>query len=264
MRKTKIYTDKNLPFLELRYSFSNLSYKEHFHHDIFSIGAVINGQREYKNKNNKYIISKNDLAIVNPNIIHSCNCKELQNSEYYMLYLNKHWICDVLDFKEFVNVKDELIQNKELFNEFINVCEAIFSNMLYLEKELILIDFITKIYENHSNIKPLKIKNSTKIDNLVKFLEQNVKKDITLEELSKKFDLSKFYIIKLFKKEFGISVYSFFLNLKIELAKKLLKQNYTIVEVALECGFYDQSHFHRNFLKITASTPKEYKDNFVQ
>ncbi|RXJ97962.1 AraC family transcriptional regulator [Arcobacter sp. CECT 8986] len=264
MSKTKIFIDKNLPFLELRYSYSNLSYKEHFHHDIFSIGAVINGKREYTNKNNKYEISKNDLAIVNPDVIHSCNCKESNKSEYYMLYLNKNWICDILNQEEFIEFKEELIQDKYLFIEFIEVCETIFSNKLYLEKELKLIDFISKIYNNYSNIEPLKIKNGTKIDLLVKFLEDNVKENITLEELSKKFNLSKFYIIKLFKKEFGISVYSFFLNLKIELAKKLLKKSYTIVEVALECGFYDQSHFHRNFLKITASTPKEYKDNFVQ
>ena len=35
---TKIFTDKNIPFLELRYSNSNTHYKEHFH-DTFSIGA---------------------------------------------------------------------------------------------------------------------------------------------------------------------------------------------------------------------------------
>ncbi|AXX91048.1 AraC family transcriptional regulator [Malaciobacter molluscorum LMG 25693] len=264
MSKTKIYIDKNLPFLELRYSFSDLSYKEHFHHDIFSIGAVIRGKREYKNRDNLYEISKNDLAIVNPNVIHSCNCLQSHKSEYYMLYINKHWICDILNFKEYLDFKDELIHDDKLFNEFINVCETIFSNRLYLEKELKLIDFISKIYENYSEVKSSKIKNNTKIDSLVKFLEENVKENITLEQLSKNFNLSKFYIIKLFKKEFGISVYSFFLNLKIELAKKLLKKDLTIVEVALECGFYDQSHFHRNFLKITASTPKEYKDNFVQ
>ncbi|MDZ7820178.1 MAG: helix-turn-helix domain-containing protein [Aliarcobacter sp.] len=50
----------------------------------------------------------------------------------------------------------------------------------------------------------------------------------------------------------------------MEFAKELLKKGFSIVETALECGFYDQSHFHRNFKKIVAITPKEYQDNFIQ
>ena len=56
--------------------------------------------------------------------------------------------------------------------------------------------------------------------------------------------------------------HAYLLNIKINKAKELLKQGYTIVDTALECGFTDQSHFHRNFLKIVATTPKEYQKNF--
>ena len=52
--------------------------------------------------------------------------------------------------------------------------------------------------------------------------------------------------------------------MKINQSKKLLKEGMSLVSTALECGFYDQSHFHRNFVKYTAITPKEYQLNFVQ
>lgn len=55
-----------------------------------------------------------------------------------------------------------------------------------------------------------------------------------------------------------------FTLLKNQLAKDLLKDGLSISQTALECGFFDQSHFHRNFKKIVAITPKEYQDNFVQ
>ena len=95
-------------------------------------------------------------------------------------------------------------------------------------------------------------------------MNKHIKEDISLNDLSKEFNLSTFYIIKLFKKELNISAHSYFINLKIELAKELLKKGFSIVETALKCGFYDQSHFHRNFKKIVAITPKEYQDNFIQ
>jgi transcriptional regulator GlxA family with amidase domain len=44
----------------------------------------------------------------------------------------------------------------------------------------------------------------------------------------------------------------------------MLRQGVEPAEVALECGFFDQSHLHRHFRAITAVTPGEYQRNFVQ
>ncbi len=57
---------------------------------------------------------------------------------------------------------------------------------------------------------------------------------------------------------------TFRLNCRIELAKKLLQKGFGLSQVALECGFFDQSHFHRHFKAITTVTPKEYQVNFIQ
>ena len=78
------------------------------------------------------------------------------------------------------------------------------------------------------------------------------------------FDLNPFYIIRLFKSEMNMTPHAYLLNLKINKSKELLRKNHSIVDTALECGFFDQSHFHKNFLKIVACTPNEYKLNFVQ
>ena len=48
--------------------------------------------------------------------------------------------------------------------------------------------------------------------------------------------------------------------MRINEAKVLLKKGHNIVSVATELGFNDQSHFHRNFKKLVAATPAQYKD----
>ncbi|AXH13636.1 AraC family transcriptional regulator [Malaciobacter mytili LMG 24559] len=268
MNKTKFLKNKELSFIELRYSNSSLCYKEHIH-ETLSIGAITNGKRQYSNKNNTYIISKGNLAIVNPNTIHSCNSIDNEKSNYYMLYIDTNWLYKVQKelnptLNSFLPFKKEILEDKEIFNEFIKLCKVLLSNEFYIKKESLLIEFITILYKKYSDLQEKEKEINYKVENIIKYLKKNIKENISLEDLSKEFNLSTFYIIKLFKKQLNTSVYSYFINLKIEYAKNLLKKDFSIVETALECGFYDQSHFHRNFVKLVATTPKEYKNNFVQ
>jgi len=53
-------------------------------------------------------------------------------------------------------------------------------------------------------------------------------------------------------------------NCRINQARQMLQQGRDIGETALECGFFDQSHFHRHFKAMTTVTPREYQINFVQ
>ncbi|WP_322898850.1 helix-turn-helix transcriptional regulator [Arcobacter peruensis] len=96
------------------------------------------------------------------------------------------------------------------------------------------------------------------------FINENFQENISLEDLSKEFNLNPFYIIRLFKSQMNLTPHSYLLNVRINKAKEYLKKGYSISEVAQESGFFDQSHLHRNFLKIVANTPNEYRLNFVQ
>lgn len=264
---TKIFIDKKLPFLELRYSNNTKHYKEHLH-DTFSMGINIEGKSIYTNRDSKYDFDIGMLAIVNANVIHSCNPIEKTPNLYYMIYLDEKWcygiqksICERIDsFKAF---PENILHDEKLYNEFKTLCETIFSDISYIEKEDELINFFTKFFGKYLEQSKEKIEDKV-FDSLKKYLNRNYQENISLDELSKKFDLNPFYIIRLFKTNLNTTPHSYLLNIKINRAKELLKQGFSIVDTALECGFTDQSHFHRNFLKIVATTPKEYRLNFVQ
>jgi AraC-like DNA-binding protein len=92
-----------------------------------------------------------------------------------------------------------------------------------------------------------------------KYIDTNINTNLTLEMLSKEFLVTPFYIIKIFKQEFGFTPYQYILNAKINLSKKLISHNNSIAEVALECGFNDQSHLYKYFKQVFSITPKEYQ-----
>ncbi len=264
---TKIFTDENLPFVELRYSNSNIHYKKHFH-DTFSLGVNKEGVSIYTNTNKEYILKENRLSIINPKAVHSCNsCTDILNI-YYMLYLDTSWCRNIQnlineEIKEFIPIPVHILEDKNIFQKYLNLCEYLFSDNSILEKEDELITFFFDFFSLYLEKSRIAIVDKS-FEKIVAYLDKNYKENISLETLSKVFNLNSFYIIRLFKSQMNLTPHAYLLNVKINKSKQLLQKGYSLVDTALECGFFDQSHFHRNFLKIVASTPKEYKLNFVQ
>lgn len=83
---------------------------------------------------------------------------------------------------------------------------------------------------------------------------------ITLKELADYLHLSESYLSKLFKREMGISISDYILNLKIDKAKNLLQYSqYTILDISNYLAFSSQSHFIQVFQKKMGMTPHKYR-----
>jgi len=260
------FKDENIPYFELRVTKNSaLNYKEHFHID-FSIGALIDGITELGFKNKKYILNKNELAVFNPYELHACNPINRQKRSYFMLYVNNVWLWNLQkavfkNVKNFTPIKNPIIKNKNLYVKFIQMCEKIAkSKVLSLEKEEIIEDFFVILFFQsiRKDIKTPEVENLQKAK---EYIIQNFNKNITVNDIAKQCKLSPFYFSRRFKKNFGISPHQFLMNIRIEKAKKMLKKK-SVIEVAYEAGFYDQSHFNNSFKQYTAITPLEYKKMF--
>ncbi len=76
---------------------------------------------------------------------------------------------------------------------------------------------------------------------------------------------SKVYCNRIFKQAYGISMQSYFLSHKAETARnQLLHSTASLADIALDCGFYDQSHFTKVFKEIFQVTPATYREMVQQ
>jgi len=83
---------------------------------------------------------------------------------------------------------------------------------------------------------------------------------VTVKELAEYLNLSETYLSRLFKKEMGISISQYIIDLKIEKAKNLLQySDYNLVDIASYLAFSSQSHFIQVFQKSTGQTPHKYR-----
>jgi AraC-like DNA-binding protein len=95
-----------------------------------------------------------------------------------------------------------------------------------------------------------------KINNLLKYIDDNYMRQLSISSLAKMIGSSPYHLLHTFKKNIGISLHQYILQTRIKKAKEVcLSQNNT-VELALQCGFYDQSHFIRYFKIHVGITPE--------
>lgn len=94
----------------------------------------------------------------------------------------------------------------------------------------------------------------------MKYLDTNLSKPLTLEELSEKAGLNKTYFITLFKKLNGVTPWEYITAKRVERAKELfLRGEKSVTDVARVCGFGSPSNLSRGFRKVTGFTPSEWK-----
>ena len=102
--------------------------------------------------------------------------------------------------------------------------------------------------------------NSEAIQKAIAFISQNYSAELTLEKVSRHVYLSPAYFSSIFKQSTGQSFKEYLTSIRIEETKRLLEStDYTILDIAIACGFDNQSYFTKVFKKYTGLSPKQYR-----
>jgi two-component system response regulator YesN len=103
--------------------------------------------------------------------------------------------------------------------------------------------------------------NSKDLIQLIKlYIKENYHQEINLKSLGREFHLNPVYLGQLFKKYTGFHYSEYLHQIRIDEAKRLLRQtSLKIAAIARAVGYQDPNYFVRNFKNITAVSPSEYK-----
>ncbi len=145
-----------------------------------------------------------------------------------------------------------------LFNLLFRVLEKNYTigNFIYISQVLSLI--LSEIYfRERIDETATQDKHVTMV---IRFMYQNINRNLTLQEISDEVELSKSYLNAIFKAQTGRAPVEFFIHLKMQEACKLLKStDMYIYEVSEELGYADQYYFSRIFKKVVGMSPRDYK-----
>ena len=90
---------------------------------------------------------------------------------------------------------------------------------------------------------------------VIKYLNEHINRNITLDFLAKKFFVSKYYLCRVFKKHNGISIHGYVTQKRVMQAKQLIEAGESASGAAYKVGFKDYSAFYRAFVKIVGTPP---------
>lgn len=98
------------------------------------------------------------------------------------------------------------------------------------------------------------------LQNVKEYLDQNYQKKISLDSLAELFYINKFYLTRIFREQFGLSINSYLAQVRITHAKQLLRfTDLPVEKIAHECGMSDANYFSRMFKKVEGVTPGEFR-----
>lgn len=186
-----------------------------------------------------------------------------------MLHFDTDWCLQVQKslwkVESFVPAEKILLESEDLYNHYCSVVKKIMNpNMHLLEKEQLLVELSGAVFRNACRVQVEQQEVPENIERLKALLGEDLREDVTLESLAAQLRANPYTLLRRFKVITGITPHAYRMNCRVEQARQYLQKGMDITETALECGFFDQSHFHRHFKAMTTVTPQEYRVNFIQ
>ena len=239
-------------FNEARLNVSeNLTFHAHMHRS-FELIAVRKGEIYLWIENEKYVLKKNDIALVMPNVVHSYLTPKYCSSIIAILPVSyipelyddaKKGIMHAPCFTAEENFIDELYEAK---NDYFLLRSVMYK--------------IAYLYRKNPELHMDTARDSSFAYMVASYFEQNCCNNLNEKMLAKEFGYHPRYLSYLINQTFGVSFKQLLNEYRIRRATEMLqKEQMNITEVYLATGFESQSTFNRNFKKIIGITPKEYR-----
>lgn len=97
---------------------------------------------------------------------------------------------------------------------------------------------------------------------IVQYIQKNNRHKIELQDIADHLHMTKSYLCRFFKKETGDTIVNYINRVRINNSKLLLADTKVpLAEVALLCGFEDQSYFTKVFRRFVGVTPLKYRES---
>ena len=110
--------------------------------------------------------------------------------------------------------------------------------------------------ENHENVP----KKKSGVVSVKEYLDQHYSEKISLDDLASRFYINKYYLTKVFKQQYGLSINAYLLQVRITRAKQMLRfSDKSVEEIGLECGLGPAHYFSAKFREVEGMPPSRFR-----
>lgn len=239
-------------------------YERHTH-ETYVIGSIVAGCERFEVNGVQYAARAGDLCVLNPDVVHDGR-PDGQGYAYRMIYpsvdlvnelaadLTGHTTRGTLTFG------GPIEHDPQLSAAFVAAHRAMEKKDATLEADEAMVQVLGQILTRYAQLadsqKPARERRA--VSQVREFLAENVTENVDLITLSAISGLSRSHLIRAFKRETGLTPHAFLIDRRVRLARKLLLNGLTPVNVAASAGFADQAHMTRAFKARIGITPGSF------
>lgn len=250
-------------------------------HDFYEFYLYLSGDVTYLIEGKSYNLKSGDIVLINTRELHRAVINSMKMPyERIVLWINKSFLNELstpeadltqcfenvekanvirADFQIQQNVRAQLSKLLELENY-----KGLGKDLLYKAYIIELIIQLNNLVLSHKSDFDIDVTKSSLIDGIVEYINNHINEELTIDELSKEFYLSKFHLSREFKKYTGTTIHRYIVQKKLIQAKELILKNYPINSVYKQSGFGDYSNFFRAFKNEYSISPKQFYELMVE
>ncbi|MDG5787208.1 AraC family transcriptional regulator [Evansella sp. AB-P1] len=286
---SKYLNDEAFPFYIMKKMHTKDDVPPLHSHEFIELVYVVGGKAEHMFEGQRYLITAGDVFIINPGERHSYNIQEndeieIINCLFSSSLINESWLSKLgisqsmdyfyvhpfLDekkrFHHRLNVSEdseEIVSILEKMLKEINHRQTSYSTLIKLQLVELLV-LLSRLYqEKHTDIPDSTeaFKNSQLlVKRICGYLERHFDQKLTVENISKIFNISSRQLNRIFKQELNKSVIEVIQHIRIERAKKMLVcSNDKVITVAVKVGYDDPAFFSRLFTRYVGYPPGKFR-----
>ena len=260
------------------YSDTYLKAIDYHHHDFYEIYFLVSGKVSYIINGTNYQVSPGNIILISPDELHQPIIHEPEKPyKRVVLWISGRLLermstknTDLkscfLDSESHTNLlTPNANEQSRLLRLFQNLLESYYEKDKYgndiLKNSYLseLLVYINTLYMSREKGQSGGVieKNKLILD-ILDYIDRNVENEISLDDLSAMFFLSKYHLCREFKKHMGTTLHRYIIQKRLVYAKNLIAQQTPLSQVSSKCGFSDYSNFFKSFKNEYGISPKEF------
>lgn len=240
-------------------------------HEGYTIGVINKGAQRFYRSGSEHIADENAIILVNSDDVHTGESATTEGWRYRAMYPHPEHFQQVSDDlyegKPFAPYfSDAVIKDPKISEQLRLLFSQVDQNASKLLIETILYNIMMSLTLRHSSLRtlPNDVSGSRQRLQMVKeYLDAYPEEDTSLTTLATMAGLSQFHFVRQFKKVFEIAPHGYQIQARLKKVKTLLQLGLKPAEVAIDCGFHDQSHLNRHFKKAMGTSLSKFQKQAI-
>ena len=244
------------------------TYPWHMHPDSYELGYIIEGSGFLTVESQNLPVKKGSITLVPPNTMHRFSSPEENGMRYYSIRIAAEPADGEL--QSFLKGLGIAVTTGLSHLDYVKSTFDLLFDMHQVSGGIVTGNFqtvtlglfaLTRAYFSSESQSVLLDEHHSAVD-ILRYIEANSSKKITLESLAKEFNVSPSHLSRIFTNAYHMSPIHYLIYSRVTYATEyLLKTDLSVAEIAERVGYDNPTHFTNLFVKRIGCTPSEFRAN---